>query len=68
MQKMNIPNVMTTVNQPVGGGKPTAPLSGKQPFIERSTSDPSSASPKGRKYPIPSFFEYRIKPKDFDPL
>jgi hypothetical protein len=68
MQKMNMPNLTTAVNQQVAGGKPTVPLSGRQPFIERNTTDPSSASPKGRKYPIPSFFEYRIKPKEFDPL
>jgi hypothetical protein len=44
------------------------PLPVREPSVERKTNDPSSSSPKGERYPIPSFFEYRIKPKDYDPL
>jgi hypothetical protein len=66
MQKVNMINTATT--QAVHSGKPTMPFMGRQPIIERKISDPSSASPKGERYPIPSFFEYRMKPKDFDPL
>jgi len=63
--------VMTTTNnssQSANSGKPTIPLSGRQPLVERKLTDPSSASPKGEHYPIPSFFEYRIKPREYDPL
>ena len=58
----------TTTNQGVEAGKPTVPLPGRQPIIERKITDPSSTSPKGERYPIPSFFEYRIKPRDNDPF
>jgi len=50
------------------GGKPTIPVLGRQPLVERKISDPSSSFPKGERYPIPSFFEYRVKPREFDPL
>jgi hypothetical protein len=65
MQKINF---STTVSAPklVSAGKPSIPLT-RQPIVERKTSDPSS-SPKGERYPIPSFFEYRIKPREYDPL
>jgi len=64
-------NTMTIRNasaatQTVSAGKPTMPL-GRQPIIERKFSDPSS-SPKGERYPIPSFFEYRTRPKNDDLL
>jgi hypothetical protein len=49
-------------------GRPTMPSGGRQPMIERKIYDPSSAAPKGERYPIPAFFEYRIKPRDYDPL
>lgn len=49
-------------------GKPTMPMTGRQPLMERKTVDPSSSYPKGERYPIPSFFEYRMKPRDYDPL
>jgi hypothetical protein len=67
MHQMMLTSNVTTV-QAVNSGKPTIPLTGRQPIIERKITDPSSASPKGERYPIPSFFEYRIKPRDFDPL
>lgn len=67
MQKM-----ISTANagsvQLIGAGKPTMPVTRRQPVVERKISDPSSTSPKGESYPIPSFFEYRIKPRDYDPL
>ena len=46
--------------------KPTAPVNTKLPASESRVSDPSSTTPKGRSYPIPSFFEYRAKPKEYD--
>jgi hypothetical protein len=63
-------NTMTVKNfsmptQVVSAGKPTMP-SGRQPIVERKFSDPSS-SPKSERYPIPSFFEYRFKPREYDP-
>jgi len=48
--------------------KPSIPTTSRQPVFERKLSDPSSSSPKGERYPIPSFFEYRIRHKDYDPL
>jgi len=56
----------TAATQTISAGKPTLP-SGRQPIVERKFSDPSS-SPKGERYPIPSFFEYRIKSREHDPL
>jgi hypothetical protein len=66
MQRMNFTTSPSV--QKVGAGKPSMPLMARQPFVERKTSDPSSTAPKGERYPIPSFFEYRIKPRDHDPL
>jgi len=57
-----------TPKQAFNSAKPTIPLPGRQPIIERKISDPSSSSPKGERYPIPSFFEYRIKPRDYDTM
>jgi hypothetical protein len=68
MQKMNISTTIPNATQVMHSGKPTVPLMSRQPIVERKISDPSSASPKGERYPIPSFFEYRIKPRDYDPL
>lgn len=68
MQKMNFSANAATVSRMVNAGKPSMPLMVRQSFAERKTSDPSSTSPKGERYPIPSFFEYRIKPRDHDPL
>jgi hypothetical protein len=62
---MTLKNFSATI-QTVSAGKPTLP-SGRQPIVERKYSDPSS-SPKGERYPIPSFFEYRFKPREHDPL
>ena len=67
MQKMNLSTNAIAV-QVLNGGKPTAPVAGRQPLIERKITDPSSAFPRGEHYPIPSFFEYRIKPREYDPL
>lgn len=68
MQKMNFSTTTVTAHKVIGTGKPSIPLTTRQPIVERKTSDPSSASPKGERYPIPSFFEYRIKPREYDPL
>ncbi len=67
MQKMNFTTATLAVPKMVTAGKPSIPVT-RQPIIERKISDPSSASPKGERYPIPSFFEYRIKPREYDPL
>lgn len=48
--------------------KPTVPTEQKQANMEHRISDPSSTLPKGNRYPIPSFFEYRAKPKEHDSL
>jgi hypothetical protein len=39
---------------------PTAPIVRERPLDERKNCDPSSAH-RTDKYPIPSFFDYRIK-------
>jgi hypothetical protein len=65
MQKINFSTTVAT--KVISAGKPSIPLT-RQPAVERKISDPSSASPKGERYPIPSFFEYRIKPREYDPL
>jgi hypothetical protein len=67
MQKMNF-SATVAAHQVISKGKPSIPLATPQPIVERKTSDPSSASPNGERYPIPSFFEYRIKPREYDPL
>ena len=67
MQKMNLTTNVIAV-QMVNAGKPTIPVVGRQPLVERKIADPSSAFPRGEHYPIPSFFEYRIKPREYDPL
>ena len=41
-------------------GRPTIP-SGRQPLIERKTTDPSSALPRGKGYPVPAFLENRVR-------
>jgi hypothetical protein len=46
--------------------KPTAPVNSRQPYTEKRISDPSAFLPGGRSYPIPSFFNYRSKPKEQD--
>ena len=48
--------------------KPTMPVEQKQPSLEKRITDPSSCLPRENHYPIPSFFEYRAKPKEFDSL
>jgi hypothetical protein len=69
MQKINVTSTTAPPSQMMAGaGKPSITLTGRQPVVERKTFDPSSSSPKGERYPIPSFFEYRIKPRDYDPL
>ena len=67
MLKMNLSTAGTSGVQLVNSGKPTMPLSGRQPIVERKISDPSSAFPRGERYPIPSFFEDRMKFSESDP-
>jgi hypothetical protein len=67
MLKMNLSTAGTSGVQLVNSGKPTMPLSGRQPIVERKISDPSSAFPRGERYPIPSFFEDRMKFRESDP-
>lgn len=68
MQQMNVTNLAAPAVQYSSSRQPSVPSTGRNPMVERKISDPSSASPRGERYPIPSFFEYRIKPKEFDPL
>ena len=68
MQKALSTQSSSVAVQMIGSGKPTIPVTGRQTVIERKISDPSSSFPKGERYPIPAFFEYRIKPRDYDPL
>lgn len=68
MQKINF-STATAALKPISAGKPALPIiTTRQPVSERKKSDPSSASPKSERYPIPSFFEYRIKARENDPL
>jgi len=67
MQKLNVPRTLAAPAM-MGVGRPTMPVIGRQPVVERKVFDPSSSYPKGERYPIPAFFEYRIKARDFDPL
>ena len=65
MQKTFVTPGGSKTSRTFPSGKPTLPLTvGRQPIIERKISDPSSALPRGERYPIPSFFEYRIKQRD----
>ncbi|HEU4633860.1 MAG TPA: hypothetical protein VFS22_07745 [Flavisolibacter sp.] len=66
MQNTMTLRTISSTTQIIPAGKPTLP-SGRQPVVERKFSDPSS-SPRGEKYPIPSFFEYRFRPPKYDPL
>jgi hypothetical protein len=66
MQKMTLLRDANATVPLTNAGKPTMPL-GRQPIVERKISDPSS-SPKGERYPMPYFYENRIKPREFDPL
>ena len=43
---------------------PTQPAISRHAGAESCVFDPSSCLPKGQCYPIPSFFEYRAKPKE----
>lgn len=52
--------------QTVSIGKPSHTICDKQPWVETKIIDPSSSFPRGERYPIPSFFEYRINPKQHD--
>ena len=67
MQKVNF-STTTAALKLISTGRPSMPMITRQPIVERKTTDPSSASPKGERYPIPSFFEYRIKAREYDPL
>ena len=52
----------------MAGSKPSMPFERKQPTLERRIADPSSSIQAEKRYPIPSFFEYRARPKEFDSL
>ena len=68
MQKMNVLTVASKGSQVFSAGKPTIPVIDRQPGTEKKNADPSSSLPRGESYPIPAFFEYRIKAREFDPL
>lgn len=67
MRKINF-STTPAVPKLVSSGRPSMPIITRQPIVERRISDPSSTLPKGERYPIPSFFEYRIKAREYDPL
>ena len=46
-------------------GKPLAPFTTKT-ITDKKFSDPASSQGPVDRYPIPSFFEYRSKPRNFD--
>lgn len=68
MQKINFSTTTVAAPQLLSAGRPSIPMTTRQPVVERKMSDPSSTLPKGERYPIPSFFEYRIKAREYDPL
>jgi hypothetical protein len=43
--------------------KPTAPLPSKRSYSEKLF-DPSAAVPRGCSYPVPTSFEYRVRPEE----
>ncbi len=51
----------SNANAPV----PTAPIVRQQDVADRRSADPSSVT-RVDKYPIPSFFEYRMKPREYE--
>ena len=68
MTSANVTNQTKQTTVFLLNNKPTAPVNTKQPSTEKRIADPSSVTPKGRCYPIPAFFEYRAKPKEYDLL
>jgi hypothetical protein len=68
MQKINFLTTTATAPKLISAGRPSMPMTVRQPIVERKMSDPSSTLPRGERYPIPSFFEYRIKAREYDPL
>lgn len=68
MSKINSVRNYASTTQLMNPSKPSVPPIGKQSIPERRSADPSSSNPRGESYPIPSFFEYRIKHKEYDPL
>jgi hypothetical protein len=52
----------------MASNKPSMPADSKQPILEKRIADPSSSLPREQRYPIPSFFEYRVRPKEADVL
>ena len=68
MQRNNFSTTIAAVPKVISAGKPSLPMTVRQPLLEKKTSDPSSFLPKGERYPIPAFFEYRIKAREHDPL
>ena len=47
--------------------KPAAPIISRHLIQDKKNIDPS-ACVTSERYPIPSFFEYRMKPRDYDYL
>jgi hypothetical protein len=66
MNKMKMVHHTTAASTQVyiNVAKPSAPVIIAK--AEANNTDPAAAS--NSRYPIPSFFEYRIKPKTYDPL
>lgn len=53
-------NLFTNVQASMAHVKPAAPFTAKQAFTGRRAPDPSSVL-RSERYPIPSFFEYRMR-------
>jgi hypothetical protein len=68
MESLNLMNRTKLNASNTVSGKPSMPLATRTMISEKRISDPSSSAPKGERYPIPSFFEYRIRARDFDTL
>ncbi|HVK97165.1 MAG TPA: hypothetical protein VM368_05075 [Flavisolibacter sp.] len=68
MQKTNLGSAANSSAYSMNVNRPTMPLISKKVFVEKRTSDPSSSASNSNRYPIPGFFEYRIKAKEYDPL
>jgi hypothetical protein len=56
----SVKTIFTNVQVSTANTKPEAPLTARQAFAGRRAPDPSSVLRSGR-YPIPSFFEYRMR-------
>jgi hypothetical protein len=64
MQKTGFQKSTASSIQMIGTGRPSLPSENRSVYFEKKVTDPSSCCPKGERYPIPSFFEDRIRPRE----